>query len=153
MCDMEQIVAVNNSLDARTFAAGLEQLDRVSASQKNVTVAADAWFVCAVTFWLCQANILHARGLVAGLTRRLRSVSKRRTVWRLLQLFGLACLVIVVLTHVAETFHLFPTMGWGQPNSTGHYVDLVSAILGCTLLPLGLVGDALLRSQKRTPSE
>jgi hypothetical protein len=51
---MEQIVAVNNSLDARTFAAGLEQLDRVSASQKNVTVAADAWFVCAVTFWLAK---------------------------------------------------------------------------------------------------
>jgi hypothetical protein len=32
---MEQIVAVNNSLDARTFAAGFEQLDRVSASQKT----------------------------------------------------------------------------------------------------------------------
>ena len=32
----------------------------------------------------CQANILHAHGLVAGLTRRLRSVSKGRTVWRLL---------------------------------------------------------------------
>jgi hypothetical protein len=26
-CEIEQIVAVNNSFDARTFAAGLEQLD------------------------------------------------------------------------------------------------------------------------------
>jgi hypothetical protein len=28
-------------------------------------------------------------------------------------------------------------MGWGQPNSVGHYTDLVSAILGTALLPLG----------------
>jgi hypothetical protein len=34
-CDIEQIVAVNDSLDASTFAAGLEQLDRVAACQKN----------------------------------------------------------------------------------------------------------------------
>jgi hypothetical protein len=66
-------------------------------------------------------------------------------IWRLLQILGLACLAIVVLTHVAEAFHLFPTMGWGQPNSAGHYVDLVSAILACTLLPLGLIGSAFRR--------
>lgn len=68
-----------------------------------------------------------------------------RTVWQLLQLFGLACLIIVVLTHVAEAFHLFLTMGWGQPTSARHYVDLISAILGCTLLPLGFLGNALMR--------
>jgi hypothetical protein len=64
---------------------------------------------------------------------------------RLLQLLGLACLIIVVLTHVAEAFHLFPSMGWGQPTSIGHYVDLASAILGCTLLPLGFLGNFMQR--------
>ena len=68
-----------------------------------------------------------------------------QAVWRLLQLFGLACLVIVVFTHVAEVFHLCPAMGWGRPTSAGHYVDLVSAILGCILLPVGVVGNALMR--------
>jgi hypothetical protein len=32
-CDIEQIVAVTDSLDARTSAAGLEQLDRLAACQ------------------------------------------------------------------------------------------------------------------------
>ena len=58
---------------------------------------------------------------------------------RLLQLFGLACLVMVVLTHIAEKLRVFPSMGWGLPDSRGHYLDLVSAILGCTLLLIGLV--------------
>jgi hypothetical protein len=64
-------------------------------------------------------------------------------VWRFLQLFGAACLIIVVLTHVAEALHLFPGMGWGQPDSPGHYLDLASAILGCTLLLIGLLGSTL----------
>jgi hypothetical protein len=66
-------------------------------------------------------------------------------VWRCLQLFGAACLGVVVLTHIAERFELFPSMGWGLPNSAGHYLDLVSAILGCTLLPLGIIGSLLMR--------
>jgi hypothetical protein len=40
--------------------------------------------------------------------------------------------MIVVLTHIAEAFHIFPAMGWGKPNSAGHYLDLVSAILAAT---------------------
>jgi hypothetical protein len=65
------------------------------------------------------------------------------TLWRLLRLIGLGLLIVVVLTHVAERFHIFPSMGWGQPNSIGHYLDLVSAIFGCGLLLMGLVGGAL----------
>ncbi len=57
---------------------------------------------------------------------------------RLLQLFGLACLVMVVLTHIAERLHVLPSMGWGLPDSPGHYLDLVSAILGCALLLISL---------------
>ena len=62
------------------------------------------------------------------------------TLWRSLQLIGFGFLIVVVLTHVAEQFHIFPAMGWGQPNSIGHYLDLVSAIFGCALLLVGLVG-------------
>jgi len=67
------------------------------------------------------------------------------TIWRFLQLLGAVCLVIVVLTHIAEGFQFLPAMGWGLPNSAGHYLDFVSAILGCTLLPLGFIGSALTR--------
>jgi hypothetical protein len=43
-------------------------------------------------------------------------------------------LIIVVLTHVAEALHVLPSMGWGESHSVGHYTDLVSAVLGTTLL-------------------
>jgi hypothetical protein len=64
---------------------------------------------------------------------------------RFLVLFGAACLTVVVLTHVAETFGILPGMGWSMPNSAGHYLDLVSAILGCTLLPAGLIASFIAR--------
>jgi hypothetical protein len=69
--------------------------------------------------------------------------AKRKTVWRLLQLLGAACLSLVVLTHVAEALHVFPEMGWGEPNSAGHYLDLISAVLGLILLPLGYISHSL----------
>lgn len=53
---------------------------------------------------------------------------------RILGLAGGACWVIVVLTHIAEYWHLLPGMGWGLPNSSGHYLDLVSAVGGTMLL-------------------
>jgi hypothetical protein len=31
--------------------------------------------------------------------------------------------LVVVLTHVAEKLDLFPVMGWGLPDSPGHYLD------------------------------
>jgi hypothetical protein len=71
--------------------------------------------------------------------------AKNRTVWRFLQLFGSACLMVVVLTHIVEMFDLFPRMGWGLPNSVGHYLDFVSAVLAFTLLSLGILDDAITR--------
>jgi hypothetical protein len=41
-CEIEQIVAVNNSFDARTFAARLEQLDCVAACQIVILAAVAA---------------------------------------------------------------------------------------------------------------
>jgi hypothetical protein len=49
---------------------------------------------------------------------------------RLLSVFGVVCLVIVLLTHVAERLQIFADMGWGLPHSPGHYLDLISAIVG-----------------------
>jgi hypothetical protein len=60
-------------------------------------------------------------------------------------------LVVVLLPHVAEAFKLFPIMGWGLPTGPGHYLDLISAVLGCTLLPLGFLGNAIARWKKMLP--
>ena len=53
---------------------------------------------------------------------------------RPLAVAGCACWLIVVLIHVAEWQHIFPRMGWGLPDSPGHYLDLFSAIGGGLLL-------------------
>jgi len=55
-------------------------------------------------------------------------------------------LVLCVLVAAA---HWLPALGWGQPASAGHYIDLASAILGCTLLLLGLLGSALIRHKNQ----
>jgi len=53
---------------------------------------------------------------------------------RLLLASGFGCLIVVALTHVAERMQVLPGMGWGLPNSPGHYLDLFSAIAGVVLL-------------------
>lgn len=57
----------------------------------------------------------------------------------IIQLIGAAGVVIVGGAHVCEQFQLVPAMGWGEPHSVGHYVDLVSAVLAATLLPIAFV--------------
>src|SRR5262249_10286127 len=61
------------------------------------------------------------------------------TWWSLLQLLGACLLIAVILAHVAEAFGLFPSMGWGRPDTIGHYIDLVSALGGSILLPTGYI--------------
>ena len=53
---------------------------------------------------------------------------------RFLLLTACGCLFVVVLTHLAEWLRLFPEMGWGLPDSPGHYLDLVSAVSAIALL-------------------
>jgi hypothetical protein len=60
-----------------------------------------------------------------------------------LQLLGAGGLVVVVLTHIAETFGLLPWMQWALEQSAGHYLDLWSAILGLTAFPAGYLLYAL----------
>lgn len=74
--------------------------------------------------------------------------SKSRTIWCLLQLAGAGCLVIVVLTHLFEGLHLFPSMHWGLEHSVGHYLDLSSAIVGFTMFPIGFFLSELARSRR-----
>ncbi len=80
-------------------------------------------------------------GAAAGFVRT-------RTAPALLQLVGAACLVVVVLTHLAESLRLLPWMGWGQPHSPGHYLDLASALLGGLLFPVGYLAAAFSRRQR-----
>lgn len=63
-----------------------------------------------------------------------------KTVFSLLQLFDAGSLVAVLLTHIFEALHALPSMGWGQENSAGHYIDLCSAVLAATLFPTGYLG-------------
>lgn len=63
---------------------------------------------------------------------------RQPTLASVLQLLGSLFLVIMVLTHIAEAFSLVPQMGWGKPNTTGHYLDLVSAIGGLVLFVAGV---------------
>ena len=53
---------------------------------------------------------------------------------RLLFAAGSGCLIVMTLTHVAEHSSVLPIMGWGLPNSPGHYLDLFCAVSGVVLL-------------------
>jgi hypothetical protein len=64
---------------------------------------------------------------------------RRGTVGFALQLLGVACFVVVALTHVFEALAILPALGWGQPGSIGHYIDLGAAVLGLTLVSAGLL--------------
>jgi hypothetical protein len=68
---------------------------------------------------------------------------RRRTVASLLQILGAGCLVLLVLTHVAEALQWFPSMHWGDERSIGHYLDLASAVLGATFFPVGYLLEAV----------
>jgi len=79
---------------------------------------------------------------------------KRTKFYPSLQLLGAASLTIVVLTHVREGLHLFPSMQWGSSHSAGHYLDFSCMVLGFTLFPLGYLLYALGERVKLThPAE
>lgn len=63
---------------------------------------------------------------------------RRGTTGSALQLLGVACFVVVALAHAFEALAILPVLGWGQPNSIGHYIDLGAAVLGVTLVSAGL---------------
>ena len=73
---------------------------------------------------------------------------KEKTFACFLQLIGAGCLIVVVLTHVFEAFHLFPSMHWGREHSVGHYLDFWSAVLGLSVFPAGYLLHSL--AKRRT---
>jgi hypothetical protein len=76
-------------------------------------------------------------------------IPRRLAIGRLLVLAGCACLLVVVLTHIAECLHLLPGMGWGLPNSPGHYLDLFSAVAGIAFL----LAAYIVRGAKSEPDD
>jgi hypothetical protein len=62
-----------------------------------------------------------------------------------LLLLGLTCLAVMVLSHAAEKLHVFPGMGWGLPNSPGHYLDFTSAVPGSAFLIASIVMGSIQR--------
>ena len=75
----------------------------------------------------------------------LASFAKEKTGMALTQLAGAAFLLVVIFAHVFEAFALIPSLGWGQQNSSGHYIDLISAFAGAVLFPLGYLGRSYSR--------
>ena len=68
---------------------------------------------------------------------------RARTASALLQLVGAGLLPVVVLTHICEAFDLVPLMQWRLPDSAGHYLDLLSAVLGLALFSIGYLWHAI----------
>jgi hypothetical protein len=46
--------------------------------------------------------------------------SRGKTASFFLQVLGAGCLMVVVLIHISEAFHLLPWMYWGMEHSVGH---------------------------------
>ena len=64
---------------------------------------------------------------------------------RALTIVGCVCLIVVVLTHIAEGIGILPGMGWGLPDSPGHYLDLIAAMSGIGLLVAAGLAHFLVR--------
>jgi hypothetical protein len=71
--------------------------------------------------------------------------SRGKRIVALLQLIGAASLMVVVIAHVCEALGWLPWMQWGLEHSVGHYIDLVAAIGGLALFPIGYLFGALTR--------
>lgn len=69
--------------------------------------------------------------------------SRRKGTAAVFQLIGAACLVVVVIAHLCEALGWFPWMHWGMEHSVGHYIDLLAAIGGLSLFPIGYLFGAL----------
>lgn len=90
-------------------------------------------FTCRVNSTLLRAALL-AVPIMAVLGYAARAYRRSHAGWSLILSVGALCFAVVILTHVAEALHLFPAMGWGEPRSVGHYIDLSSATGGIVLL-------------------
>ena len=78
--------------------------------------------------------------ILVGVLCASSTLAHRKRTWSLaFQLAGACFLLVVVASHVCEALQLLPWMDWRATNIAGHYLDLVGAIAGLTLLSLGLL--------------
>ena len=94
------------------------------------------------TFAKAIASLVPTAMLLVGSALQL---SRRKDTAVLLHLIGAACFAVVVIAHFCEALNWFPWMHWGLENSIAHYVDLVAAIGGLSLFPIGYLFGALTR--------
>jgi hypothetical protein len=94
------------------------------------------------TFAKAIAALVPTGMLLVGSTLQL---SRRKSTVAVFQLIGSACLMVVVIAHLCEALGWFPRMHWGLEHSDGHYIDLVAAIGGLSLFPIGYLFGALTR--------
>ena len=73
-----------------------------------------------------------------------RPFAKERTLATLVQLVGAVCLLVVLFAHLSEALRFLPVLGWGQPNTLGHCIDLACAITGVVLAAIGYVSRRFL---------
>jgi len=62
-----------------------------------------------------------------------------RSLGSALQAVGVGCFAVVAATHIFEEFSVLPALGWGRPNSVGHFIDLTAALLGVALVAASLL--------------
>ena len=78
----------------------------------------------------------------------LASYAEEKNAMAFTQLAGASLLLVVIFAHVCEAFGFLASLGWGRPDTVGHYIDLVSAIAGAILLPIGYFGRRQARRAK-----
>ena len=64
---------------------------------------------------------------------------RRRSLAAVLFIAAATCFAVVAVAHVFESFSVFRVVGWGEPHSIGHYVDLSAAVLCVGLTLAGIV--------------
>jgi hypothetical protein len=80
---------------------------------------------------LAAACVFSGVSMIAFLTRR--------DLGSALLGLGIGCFAIMAWTHVFEAFSVLPSLGWGRPHGVGHFIDLVAALLGVTLVTTSIV--------------
>lgn len=100
------------------------------------------------TFAKAIAALVPTGMLLVGSTLQF---SRRKGTAAVFQLIGAVCLMVVVIAHLCEALGWFPWMHWGLEHSVGHYIDLVAAIGGLALFPIGYLFGALRGRWYRNP--
>ena len=59
------------------------------------------------------------------------------------------CFIVVSLTHVFEAHRVLTALGWGRPDTLGHYIDLAAAV---SAMGFAVVGFVIIAAGQRPAS-